>query len=228
VKPDETEKNMQQLKAIIRRIGDLVETPEYKAVAAQMAIEAASFERTQAELRRKLQLEGAGVLPRYWSILDNPRPSVALAAVEELLRGPPTRTFVVLAGPAGRGKTAALSIGTWRRGGYYYDAQELLRESTFDSGLWSRLEAAPFLALDELGAESINPAWEANLYDLLNARDARLRKTAIATNLNAAAFRERYATAGLQRLLDRINTAGDFMVLPGESMRRHWSDTEGE
>ena len=82
------------------------------------------------------------------------------------------------------------------------------------------------LCLDEFGAESPNPAYEANLYALLNRRYQAQRKTLIATNLNAASFRQRYCAAGLDRLLERMQTGGDFVILPGETLRAHWSETE--
>jgi hypothetical protein len=222
----QTEQNLQRMGAAFERIKSIVSTPAYLERGQALAIEGQQFDENQRAIQRRVRLEESGILERYWSILDLPDATEALTLMESLLSGPPPFTFLVLAGPAGRGKSAALSIAVWRAGGFYYDAQELLRESTFDASLWHRLQAAPFLALDELGAEATNPAWEANLFDLLNGRDARLRKTAIATNLNAAAFRERYASAGLQRLMDRILTAGEFKILPGKSLRVHWSETE--
>lgn len=227
------EANMERIKASVGRIVDLIGTPEFKENAAKIATENIELDKRQAEGARRIRLEQSGILPKFRGLLDKPEMTDAILLMQDFLASAPVRpekpgdpqprTMLVLAGPAGRGKSAACSIGVWRAGGYYYDAQELLRESTFDPGLWYRLQAAPFLALDELGAEATNTAWEANLYDLLNGRDARLRKTVIATNLNAAAFRERYTAAGLKRLLDRINTGGSFKVLPGESMRKPWN-----
>jgi DNA replication protein DnaC len=228
VKPDQTEQNLERLHASIRRIKEIVDTPEYQESSKLAITSDAAFRRQQEAIYQELRLQDSGILARYQPFLDSPQRTEALAAVATFLAGPPERTFLVLAGPAGRGKTTALSVGVWRAGGYYYDAQELLRESTFFPDLWRRLQATPFLALDELGSETTNPAWEANLFDLLNGRDARLIKTALATNLNAKAFRDRYITAGLARLMDRLSTSGDFMTFPGESLRRHWSECDSD
>jgi DNA replication protein DnaC len=84
------------------------------------------------------------------------------------------------------------------------------------------MAAAPILALDELGAEQGNTAFDANQYTVLNNRFRRERKTVIATNLVAADFRERYLAreGGLDRLHERLVAGGRWVNLPGESMRR--------
>ncbi|HET9554921.1 MAG TPA: hypothetical protein VFP50_18290, partial [Anaeromyxobacteraceae bacterium] len=83
---------------------------------------------------------------------------------------------------------------------------------------------APLLAIDEFGAEYVNEAFQANLFGLLNRRCDDLKPTVLGTNLTAAAFELRYATGPMARLGDRLRAYGQWVNLPGESLRQHWSE----
>jgi DNA replication protein DnaC len=220
---------MSRISEIVERCKAISETPEFQTNAKELQQAAGDFQQRSAEMERVYRLKMSGIPESFWSVLAKaPEYRPALIAAQELLDGPPERRFVVLAGPKGRGKSFALSWAVNRDGGRFVDVQELVTAGSFDRLLWDDLESATVLALDELGAEYLNEAYLASLFNLLNRRYMQNRKTLIATNLEAAAFRERYLAAGMDRLLDRLSTAGEWVTLPGESMRRHWSDTEGE
>jgi len=149
----------------------------------------------------------------------------ATRAVQDFIAAPSAQRFLVLAGKKGTGKTFAAAWAAWLLHGRYVDAQQLVAAGTFEGSTWLDLAACPLLALDELGAEYPNPAFEANLYALLDRRYRQGKRTVIATNLNATDFRARYGEHGLDRLLERIKTGGRWVSLDGESLRKHWSET---
>jgi DNA replication protein DnaC len=215
-----------RLKEVVERCKQRNEDPEYQRNAARLEAEAAAQQVRSAEITRATFLRSSGIPQEHWSTLTAPRLTPAVREVSAFLSGPDEFRFLVLAGPKGRGKSFALSFAANQKRGIYVDAHDLVAASTFDREYWDDLVAAPLLAIDELGAESVNDSYDANLYALLNARYSRLRKTVIATNLDGPAFRSRYLAAGLDRLLDRLGTAGKWVSLPGESMRRPWQDTD--
>ena len=213
-----------RLRGTFERISTMLDDPEYRAHAEQLAAETRVFEAQQAAYRDDGRRMAVGLDSAMWRAVDSPREEPALISVRGFLASPPECCFRVLAGPKGRGKTYALAWAAKTGGGRYVDAAALVATSTFDASAWKDLEHARVLCLDELGAEATNAAYEANLYALLNRRYQAQRKTLIATNLNAASFRARYCEAGLDRLLERIQTGGDFVTFGGETLRRHWQD----
>lgn len=218
-----------RLRATIDRIGAMADDPEYREHAEKLAAEWREWEAGQLAHRDEERRRSTGLDAALWRVVDEPRDEAALVRVRAFLTAPADCTFLILAGPKGRGKTFSLAWAVKRRGGRYVDAAALVASSTFDEDRWRDLAHAPLLALDELGAEQTNSAFEANLYALLDRRYRAQRKTILATNLSAAAFGERYCAAGLDRLIDRINTAGAFVELAaGPSFRQHWSETGKE
>lgn len=215
-----------RLRGTFTRIGAMLDDPEYRAHAEQLAAETIAFEAQQAAYRDDGRRMAVGLDPVMWRRVDAPRMEPAHASAVGFLSSPPACCFRVLAGPKGRGKTFALAWAAKESNGRYVDAAALVATSTFDESAWRDLERARVLCLDELGAEATNSAYEANLYALLNRRYQAQRKTLIATNLNAASFRARYCEAGLDRLLERIQTGGDFVTFGGETLRKHWQDTD--
>jgi DNA replication protein DnaC len=219
-----------------RRCAERAETPEYRANAARLTSESAADAQRQAESDRKLDLLRSGVPMGLWDAVEKPNATDATREVGQFLAAP-AETFCVLAGPKGRGKTFAIcwAVATRTRTrrdgtvardlGRFVEAQDMVSAGTFDASFWGGLEAAPLLGLDELGAEHPNSAFEASLYALLNKRHQHGRKTIIGTNLDAAGFRLRYGSGGLERLIDRLKT-GRWVNLPGESMRTHWTNRE--
>jgi len=155
-----------------------------------------------------------------WPHLDAPQATDAWRASAAFLEADAAEErFLVLAGPRGRGKTVAESWMVAQLSGRYFLAQDLVRLSSFDRALWDELSSVALLAIDDLGSERGNDEFDANLYALLDGRFRRLRKTALATNLTASQFRERYASGPMARLHERLVTGGEWVNLPGVTMR---------
>jgi DNA replication protein DnaC len=184
-------------------------------------------EAAQRENDRLMALHVAGVPASLWDAVMAPKVSDALEAAQRFLDAPRECLYLVLAGPAGRGKTFAAAWAVSKRDGRYVLAHDLVAAGTFDP-LWKEIAAAPLLAIDELGSEYRNPAYEASLYALLNRRHANAYKTVLCTNLDGGAFVTRYCPKAGDPLRDRLRTAQAWVALPGESMRKHFSETETE
>jgi DNA replication protein DnaC len=214
--------------AIVERCKSISETPEYLANAQRLTGEWAEQSAQSASLERRIALQSSGVPEEHWSALDTPKSRPAHDAVARFLAGPPELRFLVLSGPKGVGKSFALSWAVHKRGGQFTSAQALVFAGSFDREVWEPLFPAPVLALDEIGAEQSNAAYDASLYELLNRRYSANRKTVLATNLDQKGFRARYLGLGLDRLLDRLRTGGEWVTLPGESIRKHWSERDRE
>lgn len=208
-----------------RRMEARSRTPEYQEAAARLAAQDAENEARSRETQRKLNLHSAGVPGSLWESVREPEETQALAAAREFLSAPAPLVFLVLVGPAGRGKTFAAAWAVSEREGRYVVAHDLVHAGSFDP-IWRELAEAPVLALDEVGAEYRNPAFDASLYTLLNSRHAHNRKTLICTNLDAVSFVARYCPNPADPLRDRLRTAARWETLPGESMRKPWSETE--
>lgn len=194
--------------------------PEYRRHVAKLEAETRDFQAFTAARALRSRLLRSGVPEEHWGALAAPSAGPAIDAARSFLAAPPKARLLVLAGTAGQGKSFALAWAVHEKGGQFVNLNELATASSFDEVFWDRLEAAPVLALDELGGEKMHDAFEARLYGLLNARYQRNRKTLIATNLLAADFRTRYLANGLERLADRLRTAGQWVNLSGPSMRR--------
>lgn len=214
----------QALREAFDRIRAITETPEYQANSARLASEDAEYDRKQAAHQQATRLRTTGVPPEVTRGTSAPTP--AITAVTEFLSGPPALRFLLLGGKKGTGKTYALGLAIWSHGGRYVDAQQLVSAGTFEGSTWLDLASCSLLAIDELGAEYSNPAFEANLYALLDRRYRQGKRTLIATNLNAVEFKARYCEHGLDRLLDRVKTGGRWVALDGASMRPHWQELE--
>lgn len=207
------------------RMQKRAEDPEFQANAAQWR--ETKNEAAQRENDRLLALHVAGVPASLWDAVLSPKVSDALQAVQRFIDAPRECLYLVLAGPAGRGKTFAAAWGVSRREGRYILAHDLVAAGTFDP-VWKEIAAAPLLAIDELGSEYRNSAYEASLYSLLNARHAHGRKTILCTNLDGAGFVGRYCPKPGDPLRDRLRTAQAWVALPGESMRKPWNETDKE
>lgn len=210
-----------------KRCAARAETPEFRANAERIKREGAEADALARETERKLNLHAAGVPGSLWDAVREPTETPALIATRDFLASPPGCVFLVLIGPAGRGKTFAAAWAVAEREGRYAVAHDLVTSGSFDA-IWRELASAPLLALDEVGAEYRNPAFEAGLYTLLNARHANQRKTVICTNLDAKGFVGRYCPNPADPLRDRLRTAARWVSLPGESMRKHWTEKDEE
>ncbi len=214
------------LSSIFERIKAIQDTTDYQLHSRRLAEEHAAYELAQRKHAHAERLRSTGVPVEVTTLA--PEETDASRAVTEFLAGPESLRFLVLSGARGRGKTYAAAVAVWRNGGRYVDAHDLVATGTYgdDAQDWADLARVKLLVIDELGAEHSNAAYEANLYALLDRRYRANRRTIAITNLNAPAFRERYAAAGLDRLLDRLRTGGRWVALEGPSLRRHWSEPD--
>ena len=211
-----------RLRSVISVAMERSDDAEYQQRAKALKISWDQFERRSQELERKAAYEGWGIPPDKAALLSAPENTEALRAVGEFLRSP--ALFLMLVGDLGVGKTIAAWWGVAQRGGRYVTAMELVRAGSFDRDFWESLRTAPFVAIDELGMEAVDQSgwFLANLYDLLDHRLSRSRKTALLSNLDAAAFKARYCSGTMERLYERLKTQGEFVALAGESLRVHW------
>jgi hypothetical protein len=211
----------------ISRIIETVESPEYQAQAERLRAEWDAFERGQEEQRRRDRLTLTGIPRDLWAAIDSPRETPAMVEARGFLAGPRGYLFLILGGVRGLGKTFAGSWACAQVGGRFVDCAGISQASTFDEPYWADLARARLLVIDEWGAEHGNPAFDSNLYATLERRYRDGRRTLICANLNAGDFRARLPEAFRERLLDRLRTAGRFVVLAdGPSLRTHWSETD--
>ena len=211
------------IKATIERMRLMAEDPAYQARVAELNRETAEQQAVRQETERRLWLATSGVPRSTWDLLDKPNMTSAIQACVDFLARPAC-LFLALAGPRGRGKTSAAAWACYQRRGRFLDAHDLVRAGTFDRGLWDDLGRTPLLVIDELGSEYANDSFRADLFGVLNKRQGDLRKTVIVTNLDAAGFRARYTSGPMDRLEDRLRAYGEWVALPGESMRQHWAE----
>lgn len=210
-----------KIAAWTKRVTERAEDPAYKANAERFRETEA--EAVQRENESRLALLAAGIPMTLWGAIREPRDTPALVAARDFLGSAPS--FLALSGPAGRGKTFAASWAVTQKEGRYVITHDLVTAGSFAS-VWAEIALAPILALDELGAEYRNAAFEASLYSLLNARHAHGRKTILCTNLDAGGFVARYCPKEGDPLRDRLRTSSVWVSLPGQSLRKPWSDTD--
>jgi DNA replication protein DnaC len=215
----------ENIRATIERMRAISEDPAYQEQVRRLEAQEADRVAAQAEARRLEYLVHSGIPRICWPHLDAPGDTPAVAAVRELLSPDPHRpSVIILGGPKGRGKTTALAFATHARRGRLVEAQDLFRLSSFAATDWQDLQDTPLLALDEAGTEFLGDVLAVNLFSVLNARIQNLRPTAIATNLSLADFKTRFLRGAMERLDDRFRACGKWVSLPGESLRRHWSE----
>jgi hypothetical protein len=221
-----TEENLAKIRAACERCAAIAEDPEYIRRAQGLEREWNALVSSSQAAETRIRRQASGIPAEHIEHLASPKLWPAFVAIQTFLAASTEKRFVILGGLHGVGKSFALAWGA-DQGGLFATAQNLVLSSSWDS-YWAELKTARFVAIDELGAECGNPAYDANLYELLNSRYANMRKTAISTNLTPAAFRARYLALGLDRLLDRLKTGGEWVNCTGDSKRRHWSETDGE
>ena len=137
-------------------------------------------------------------------------------AVERLMGS--SKTFLLLMGSPGCGKTLGTALAFAQRPGLFVRALELARLSSFDRDDRQRLcqvQRAPLLVLDDLGAEMLHDGWRPVLDELIDIRWGDRLKTILTTNLDGDAFKARYGA----RIADRIRDDG-FIEKVGDKSRR--------
>lgn len=139
------------------------------------------------------------------------------------------KTFCVLSGGAGAGKTVAAVHGMAHRilmdrrespAAIFVRATECARLGLYDDAskeLVGQMHASGLLVIDDLGAEFMTEAgvWRGLLDELVDVRYGDRAPTIFTTNLDADAFRERYG----ERVADRIRHAGAFKGCGKVSLR---------
>jgi DNA replication protein DnaC len=211
------------IKQAVERMRLMSEDPAYQARIAELNRETEEQQAIRKETERRLWLHTSGVPRATWDLLDAPEATAAVKSAADFLARPAC-LFLTLAGPRGRGKTSAAAWACYQRRGRFVDAHDLVRAGTFDRGLWDDLGRTPLLVVDELGSEYANDSFRADLFGVLNKRQGDLRQTIIVTNLDAAGFRLRYLSGPMDRLEDRLRAYGEWVGLPGDSMRKHWAE----
>ncbi len=228
---------VQQVSEIIQRVRSqqeehgrrMASDPEYRAEheAAQREHErVVSYFAEQAAREALRQREAAlterGVPRRLWRTLEAPNETPALTAIKAFVDPENAKTFLVLAGGIGTGKTAAASWPLLERHGKLVKAIELTRHGVYDTEFWDALRGAGLLVVDDLGTEPRDEkGWAASNFDaLLDHRYDWQLKTILTTNLTADRFKEAYCSGSGTRALDRLRKAGTFVAIPGDSMRR--------
>lgn len=171
-----------------------------------------------------------GIPEEHFEHLAAPDETDALAHVREFLSG--EERILLLLGTAGRGKSVAACWGLSRVGGRYVRAYDVAAASYGDADqAWlATLRLARLAVIDEMAREPLDPkGWAyGRLYDLIDRRQAALRKTILIANVSTVEFKKRYCPDGnADPLYDRILNRGFVpKALCGRSMRAD-SGSEG-
>lgn len=172
---------------------------------------------------REVVAQRIGIPRNLWPVLtvnDAPGALDTTSAVEAVASWQAGDLFLVLAGPAGTGKTTAAANWLWRRrhveGALFIRAAEVRRLNWFDSDAVARVLGAPLLVCDDLGAELSGSDWPAKVDELISRRDADESGTIVTTNLVPDQLR---ATLGA-RAMDRITGRGRIVECVGPSLRQ--------
>lgn len=167
---------------------------------------------------REWALREAGVPPRNLSLLldGGLRETTAVKAVRAWQGS--RRTFLVLSGGAGAGKTVAACLALMGGGVFErcVSAGRLGLYGAEDVARMRALRRARVLVLDDLGAEFQTDVWRAQFDELADERYGHQRRTVITTNLAPEIIRERYGA----RVADRIRHDGQVIACGVESLRR--------
>lgn len=183
-----------------------------------LAVDAQRTEAQRAARREVMRLHSAGVphvaAQRVVTGLDD-TPSVAFTRTWHASG----RTFLLLFGGPGTGKTMAAAWACHQRRGALFtralDACALGLFTPEGMATMERLRSADFLVLDDMGAEFMSDVWRAQLDALIDVRYSERRGTIITSNLDAAKFRERYG----ERIADRLRHDGMMFRSCDASMR---------
>ena len=184
-------------------------------------------------------LSDLGVSLRDQEILGSEyfKESPAILAARDFFKQPKECWCLVLAGPAGRGKSVAAAywlkrlayhhfIGTRSNHGegrsfdgykqHWWSAQAVSRISSRDDSLRVLMQRDG-IVIDDLGTEYMDTKGHTlhRFDEMIAYRYANFKRTLMTTNLNAEAFKERY----WNRIVSRIDDGGMFFGLTGESLR---------
>lgn len=175
-------------------------------------------------LNREREWRARGIPERLWPMLHDgapgeqvgplaPKPSPALDAAARFLVPAETRTFLVLAGPVGSGKTVAAAWAAAWSSGRLVKALDLVRAGLYpdDHAFWPTLHGEKLLVIDDAGVEPLDAKGYglAAVVGLFDRRYDAARKTILTTNLTLEAFRPRFG----ERVWRRLGEAGTWVDL---------------
>lgn len=234
----------------------MAEDPEYRAeherqiaeMEAKEREERARVERAYSLAAREERRVARQIPARLWAHLDAPQETAPLAAVRDFMRPEDPRTFLVLAGGVGVGKTLAAAWGldiefaVRRRlkaeemrirgedpdgtgyvvrqvGGLFLSAMSLVRAGTFNDEFWADARETARLVIDDLGTEPRDDkGWAAA--NLADLLNHRY-DWKLKTVLTTNLDFERFKAAYVDlRLGDRLRECGTFFECAGDSLRR--------
>ncbi len=193
--------------------------PAAELVIQQRIAEYEAVKKDDLRRWRNEVLEKCGIPRRMWAELESLKETDAIRAVDNWRKG--GKTFLVLEGGVGVGKTYAASHFVAQPGGLFVKTMDIARKSAFDTEGWNQLYTTPFLAIDDLGSEPLDEkGWALSaILGLIDRRYDEAAHTVITTNLSLDQIRKRYGQDG-GRLFDRLREAADWVQLGGKSMRR--------
>lgn len=152
------------------------------------------------------------------------KPLPMLESMRVWAEGRDSKSWLMLCGPVGRGKTVAIAawLAAVEGGGVaYVGARELERLSMAKFGddevAYKKLFEIDALAIDDIGREDDLGRMQTALLDLVDMRRRASLRTALATNFSRKAFCERYSDARLQ---SRLAECAQWFADVGEDMRR--------
>ncbi len=164
---------------------------------------------------RRLELSGMPLRARdaYEAGLQS---TPALEAVKTFLDS--EKSFLLLMGSAGAGKTVATTEALAKKRGTFIRAVELARQSVFDQAGRQTLDAihrCQLLVIDDLGAEMLHDGFKPMLDELVDVRYGARLQTIMTTNLDGQTIKARYG----ERVADRIRHDG-LIEKCGDKSRR--------
>jgi DNA replication protein DnaC len=169
------------------------------------------------ESRHTHRCRHANIPLKDWDTMRTLHETTAIHAVTAFKES--TDVMLVLSGNPGSGKTLAASKYLYdSTDGWFMDVSSLARLSRYDNESMEEVESYGVIVIDDLGMEFDDKSGSfRSLFDsIINARYSAMRKTIMTTNLDAAAFKERYG----ERVADRIRECGKFIVCAGASLRK--------
>lgn len=194
--------------------------PLYRATVQAREAETADRYAGYEVLQREENLRAMGLPERLAGILAGQvEETPAITAVRDWLDEP--KTFLILGGNVGVGKTVAAAWALSQRAGMFRKASQITRMSQYDAEAWDRLYRAGLLVVDDLGTEPHDQGgWGLSaLLDLFDRRYDERARTILTVNVTLETFRERYGKDG-GRFLDRLREAGKWFNVAGESRRK--------
>lgn len=155
----------------------------------------------------------------------------AKIAVENYLKQPQEAWCLVLSGGKGTGKSTAAALWLYEnvplnanetsyKKRYWWSGTKIARINGYNKDYEKMIEAQ-YMVIDDLGIEYLdkNGNFLQRLDELIDERYSNFRRTIITTNLNGAAFKERYGDRVSDRMRESFSAGGQYLEIPDESLR---------